>query len=291
MARHHFITKTLSYLFLIVASFGMIYPVLYMMLGAFTTEEQFFRSGFLPIPNLLSWQRVGWALDLVQGAYLVTLLRTAFYVGVTLLVGVVAGYIFSKLRFPGRERLFLLLLSGMVMPAILMIVPQYVLAARWPLAGGNDLWGQGGHGFAGEWPVLFMYGWVPPFAIFLMKQNFDMLPNDYEDAARIDGAGLFTIIFRIYGPMLKPSAAALTIVTFLTMWNDYLWPSVAIVSQPAWYPISYQIGSLVNSTNMGSLPGPETFLILLTALWPPALVYFLLQRYFVQGLVASGLKG
>jgi multiple sugar transport system permease protein len=278
--------KTLSYTFLITSSFLMIYPVLFLVLGAFTTSERFLEAGLLPIPNTLNLRGVARAWLAVQDAYLVTLVRVGFYMVVTLLVGLIGGYIFSKMRFPGRDKAFLLLLSGLVMPAVLMILPQYILMARFPLAGGNDIWGQGGHGFAGEWPVLFMYGWVPPFAIFLLKQNFDMLPTDYEDAAKIDGAGLFTIIFRVYGPLLKPSIAALIIVTFLGVWNDYLWPSLTIAGNRDWYPVSYKIGGLV-----GDSGSPGTFMRILMVFWPPALVYFLLQRYFVQGLVASGIKG
>ncbi len=285
MTKRRMAQRALVYVFLTVSSIIMLCPVLYVVLGAFTTSENFLSAGVLPIPNTLNLEQMAAAWAAVRGAYLVTLLRVGFYLTLTLLVGVIGGYIFSKMRFPGRNRLFLLLLSGMVMPAILMILPQYVLAARWPLAGGNDLWGQGGHGFVGEWPILFMYGWVPPFAIFLLKQTFDMLPNDYEEAAKIDGAGLFTIIFRIYGPMLRPSLAALTVITFLGVWNDYLWPSVAIVSQPAWYPIAFILNSVSGVTLSGA------FMVVLMILTPPALIYLLLQRYFVQGLVATGIKG
>jgi multiple sugar transport system permease protein len=276
--------------FLGVTSFIMVYPVLYMLLGAFTTEERLYDTVFLPLPNSFSWARLARAWAGVADAYGATLARVGFYLAVTLLVGVLGGYVFSKLRFPGRNQVFLLLLSGLVMPTILMILPQYILAARWPLAGGNDLWGQGGHGFIGQWPVLFMYGWVPPFAIFLLKQTFDMLPNEYEEAAKIDGAGLFTIIFRIYGPLLGPALAALAIVTFLTYWNDYLWPSLTINGHPEWYQISLKVVG-TSGTAGNFVPSPGTFTRLLMALWPPAAVYFLLQRQFVQGLVASGLKG
>jgi multiple sugar transport system permease protein len=264
----------------------MIYPVLFVVLGAFTTNERFLDTVLLPIPNTLNLRALARTWAAVQDAYLATLVRVAFYVVMTLLVGVIGGYIFSKLRFPGRDKVFLLLLSGLVMPAILMILPQYILVARWPLAGGNNVWGQGGHGFIGGWPVLFVYGWVPPFAIFLLKQTFDMLPTEYEDAAKIDGAGLFTIIFRVYGPLLKPTLAALLIITFLGVWNDYLWPSLTIAGNPAWYPISYKMRGIV-----GEYPSPGMFMRFMMAMWPPAAVYFLLQRYFVQGLVASGLKG
>jgi multiple sugar transport system permease protein len=273
----------------------MIYPVLFMVLGSFTTPERFMDTVILPIPNTLNLDEFLWAFQAgVWDGYVFTSIRVAFYVLVTLLVGLIGGYIFSKMRFPGKNGVFLLFLSGMVMPMILMIVPMYLLMAWFPLAGGNNIFGQGGHGFIYEWPVLFIYGWVPPFAIFLFKQNYDMLPVEYEEAAKMDGAGILTVIFRVYLPLLKPAIAALVIVTFLAYWNDYLWPSLTITGNPQYYPIAFKIQSMTprsiwSPTGTTNFPGLMAQFFLVT--WPPALVYFLLQRYFVQGLVASGLKG
>ena len=116
----------------------MIYPVLYVVLGAFTTPERFYEFSLLPIPNTLNWPSLVRTWHNVSGAYLVTLVRVGFYLVLTLFVGVTGGYIFSRFRFPGRGPLFLLLLSGLVMPPILMIVPQYILLARFPFANDND---------------------------------------------------------------------------------------------------------------------------------------------------------
>jgi multiple sugar transport system permease protein len=282
--------KSLGFVLISLLSFIVVYPILYLALGAFTSVERLSQTVLLPIPDLFDLSRVASAFTALRGAYLATLVRVVFYLIVTVAVGVLGGYILSKLRFPGRRVVFWLLLSGLVMPAILMMVPQYILAAHLPLVGGNDIFGQGGHGFIGEWPVLFMYGWVPPFAIFLIKQTLDMVPNDYEDAARVDGAGLFTLLWHVYGPLLRPVIAALVILTFLVYWNDYLWPSVTIGGSPSWYPISFAL--VGGGGSFGAPPAnPDVFLYLLMALWPPAVVFFLLQRNFVQGLVASGLKG
>lgn len=288
------IVRGFSYAFLIITSFMMIYPVLFMALGAFTTNDQFLEAVILPVPNTLNLKLFQRAMGAgVWDSYVFTLQRCLFYIGITLLVGMIGGYVFSKLRFPGKNKVFLLFLAGMVMPGIVMIVPMYLLMARFPLAGGNNILGQGGHGFIGEWPVLFAYGWVPPFAIFLFKQSFDMLPNEYEDAAKMDGAGIFTVIFRVYGPLLKPPVVALVIVTFLGVWNDYLWPSLTIAGHPEYYPIAYRVQTVILSdySPVGTTDYPAVMVRTFLATWPPALVYFLLQRYFVQGLVASGLKG
>jgi len=296
MKKRQRLISILSYIFLSVSSFIMIYPVLFMALGAFTTQDRFLDALILPIPNTLNAELFRATFNAgVWDSYVFTFIRCLFYITTTILVGLIGGYIFSKLRFPGKNRVFLLFLSGMVMPGVLMLVPMYLLMAWFPLVGGNNILGQGGHGFIGEWPVLFVYGWVPPFAIFLLKQSFDMIPTEYEDAAKMDGAGMFTIIFRVYGPLLWPPIVALVIVSFLGVWNDYLWPSLTISGRPEYYPIAYRtqfvyvmLGewSPVGTTNYPSLM-VRSFL----ATWPPAAVYFLLQRYFVQGLVASGLKG
>lgn len=296
MKKRQRITAALSYTFLIISSFIMIYPVLFMALGAFTTQEQFLKTIILPVPN--TWNAEVFRAALKAGmwdSYKFTLIRSVFYISVTVLVGLLGGYIFSKLRFPGKNKVFLLLLSGMVMPGILMLVPQYLQMAWWPLVGGNNILGQGGHGFIGQWPVLFIYGWVPVFAIFLLKQSYDMIPTEYEDAAKIDGAGMFTIIFRIYRPLLWPPIVALIIVTFLGIWNDYLWPSMTIAGNPRYYPVAYatqMISFRIGEWSpVGTTHYPSTMVRSFLATWPPAAVYFLLQRYFVQGLVSSGLKG
>ena len=294
MKRKRTLTRTLSYTFLIISSFCMIYPVLFMVLGSFTTSDRFLEATILPIPNTLNIDLFQKAMAAgISKAYTFTLIRVVFYMGVTLLVGLTGGYIFSKMRFPGKNAAFLLLLSGMVMPGILMLVPMYLMIAWFPLTGGNNIFGQGGHGLVGSWAALFVYGWVPPFAIFLLKQTFDMLPTEYEDAAKMDGAGMFTIIFRVYGPLLKPPIVALVIVTFLGVWNDYLWPSLVISGSPDYYPIAYRIQYVIlgDWSPVGTTNYPAVMIRTFLATWPPALVYFLLQRYFVQGLVGSGLKG
>jgi multiple sugar transport system permease protein len=294
MKQRQLVLKTLSYLFLSISSFIMIYPVLFMVLGSFTTNERFLDATILPIPNTWNIELFKRAFGAgVWDAYVFTLLRVSFYILVTLGVGLMGGYIFSKMRFPGKNRIFLLFLSGMVMPGILMIVPSYLMMAWWPLVGGNNIFGQGGHGFIGDWRALFVGGWVPPFAIFLFKQSFDMLPTEYEDAAKMDGAGIFTIIFRVYGPLLKPPIVALVIISFLGIWNDYLWPLYTVSGHPEYYPIALRIQSVILSdySPVGTTDYPAAMVRTFLATWPPAAVYFLLQRYFVQGLVGSGLKG
>jgi multiple sugar transport system permease protein len=288
------LVRGLTYAFLIVSTLLLIYPVLYMVLGAFTTSSRLAETILLPIPNTLNLRIIqqAWTTGLWQ-AYVFTLARCVFYIVLALTVGLIGGYIFSKLNFPGRHKLFLLFLSGLVLPQVVLIVPMYLMMAWFPLAGGNNILGQGGHGLINDWRILFVFGWVPPFAIFLFKQSYDMLPNEYQDAAKLDGAGMFTIIAHVYGPLLKPVIAAVIVITFLSIWNDYLWPDLTLTDHPEFVPITLRIVGVgvSNTSSGGGSPNPAGLMRVLLALWPPALVYLVLQRYFVQGLVASGLKG
>jgi multiple sugar transport system permease protein len=296
MNTRRLVGRGLTYFLLTVSTLILIYPILYMALAAFTTSARLKQTILLPIPNTLNWGLIvsTWNGGLWQ-TYVFTLGRCLFYVFFALLTGLFGGFVLSKLRFRGRHLVNLLFISGLVMPSILLIVPNFIMMAWFPLLGGNNWLGQGGHGLINDPRVLFAFGWVSPLAIFLLKQNFDMLPTEYMEAARIDGAGVLTIIFRVYAPLLKPALATIIMLTFLTMWNDFLWPSLVLTPQMTatpFLPITLRFAGVVSSNFGGAgSASPAGFMRIFLVLWPPALVYLIFQRYFVQGLVATGLHG
>ncbi len=225
----------------------------------------------------------------------ITLARVLWYITLALVVSLFGGYVFSRLTFPGKRGLFLLFLSGLMVPDILISLPTYVILARWPLAGGNNLIGQGGHGFIDQWPSLFILGAVDAFALFLIKQSYDALPIAYEEAAIVDGAGLPTVILRIYIPLLKPALTAVTVITFVRVWNDYFYPFLLVSGNPSLIPIALAIQRMIYSfaTRGGVAMAPYPAIFAQTTLMclPPILLYLGMQHYFVQGLNGIGLKG
>jgi multiple sugar transport system permease protein len=186
-------------------------------------------------------------------------------------------------------------LTGLVVPAILTSLPTYVMLARFPLAGGNDILGVGGSGFINKWPALLILGMVDVFALFLVKQNYDMLPVEYEEAAVLDGANLFTIIFRVYAPMLKPALVAIVIITFVNVWNDYFFPLLLVAGNTDLTPIALRVQRVIYNyavaAGLTAFPYPVLFATATLICLPPVVLYLILQRYFVQGLSATGLKG
>jgi multiple sugar transport system permease protein len=193
-------------------------------------------------------------------------------VGITLFTSSLAGYIFAKYKFFGKNVLFVFILAQMMIPFQVVMIPAYLILVRLHLI--DSLWG------------LIIPSMVDAFGIFLMRQFIDSIPNELIDAARIDGATEFTIYWRIILPQLGAPLAALGIFTFMAVWNDYLWPLIVITTHEkrtlplllTWYNTAH--GTRYDLTMAASV------LVLL----PILLVYILFQRWIVRGVALTGFK-
>lgn len=294
-----FFGKVGRYVILIAVSSIMLYPLAFIILGSLMPLDAYTNVTIIPIPNPITLGNYAGFFsrfhDGLWPALRITLLRVAWYVLLGLSVSLFGGYAFSRLRFPGKNMLFMFFLSGLAVPFILTSLPTYMMLARFPLVGGNNLQGLGGHGFIDEWPALFILGWVDVFAVFLVKQSYDMLPVEYEEAARIDGAGFFTIIFRVYVPMLRPALVAVIVITSVATWNDYFYPLLLVAGNRDLAPMALAtqraIYGMATGASLNSFPYPIVFSTATIMSLPPLMLYLFLQRYFVQGLAATGVKG
>ena len=287
--------KIFIYFYLILISSFLFYPFLFIFIGSFATVDDYYCTRLLPLPRCptLTAYRVVLQPTLLLALH-ITLLRVIWYVCLALLTTLMGGYVFSRLHFPGKQMLLMFFLGGLAIPPILTCLPVYIMLAHWPLAGGNNLWGQGGHGLVNEWPVLFILGVVDAFGLFLLKQNYDMFPFEYEEAAIMDGSGFFTTIFCIYAPMLKPALSAIAIVAFVTTWNDYFYPFLFVSGNEQLVPIALRVQKMIQGmSSWGSVtttPFPTLFAAATLMCLPPILLYVALQRFFVQGLVGIGIR-
>lgn len=298
--RRPFLASLLIYPILILTSIVILYPLLFMLLATFTTPEQYYRTSFFPIPDFFDLRNylpilIDCSRGCIYQAMLTTSLREVWYIFWMLVVSIFGGYVFARLRFPGKNALFLFFLSGLMVPSILIMLPLYIMLARWPLIGGNDLFGQGGHGFINSWPALFMLGMVDVLALFLVKQNYEMIPGDYEEAALVDGAGTLRIILQVYVPMLRPALTAMCVLVFIAIWNDYLGPLIFVGGNTDITPIALSVQRLIYNFTQRQAQTLADFPLIFGATTlmsvPPVIVYFALQRYIVQGLVGVGIKG
>jgi len=186
-----------------------------------------------------------------------------------------AGFAFSRLRFPGRDKIFLIYLATMMIPFAVIMIPLYIVM-RWLNWVDSHL-------------ALIVPAMVSVFGTFLMRQFFLSTPQELIDAGRIDGCSYFRIYWTIMVPLAKPALATLGILTFMNTWNDFLWPLIVISTVPQ---KTLPLGLLMfveqsaMKTPWNLMMAAGTFSIL------PILVVFTLgQKYYVQGIVTSGLKG
>jgi ABC-type glycerol-3-phosphate transport system permease component len=232
------------------------------------------------IPNPVRWQNFTEALSRAPfGQYaLNTLTIVAFNMAGTLLSTSLAAYAFARLRFPGRNIVFTILLSTLMLPWAVTMIPNYVIFRNL--------------GWLDSFLPLIVPSWFAAgpgcvFYIFLLRQFFRTIPKDYADAARIDGATEFGIYWRIMLPLTKPALTVVAIFSFLYHWNDFMAPLIYLTS-PQNYTISLGLASFkgLYATDWHYLMAASAIAVL-----PVLLVFFLAQRYFLQGVVMSGLKG
>jgi ABC-type glycerol-3-phosphate transport system permease component len=198
-----------------------------------------------------------------------------------LIVSTLAAYAFARMQFPGRNLLFVLLLSTMMIPETVTMIPNFLT-----ITGNNPFlpfinWYD-------NWPGLTIPFIAGFFNIFLLRQFFSQIPDELWDAARIDGAGHLRFLIRIVLPLSKAPIMTVIIFAFIGSWNALLWPLIATKAGSDWWPISVGLQNFVNEA------GPETHLWMAGAtlsMLPVLLLYFLAQKQFIEGIATTGLKG
>ncbi len=295
------LTRAPLYTILIVSSLAMAFPLAYMLVGSFASIPDYIRRPAFPYPTVPDFSNYLIIFDPARTDMLKwvanTMVRVIWYILIPGTVAVLAGYVFAKLKFRGRDAAFLFLLSSMVLPGIVYEVPTFVMMARWPLAGGNDIFGQGGVGFIKQWPALLIPGLVSVFYIFMMRQTFYTIPIDFEEAARVDGAGTLRCLWNVYLPMLKPVLTVLVIFQFVGIWNDYRWPLFVSTGNPNIYVVALGFQFLAQAGNgLKGMPNtvtdyPFLFALATCAILPLIILFLFLQKYFVEGVQGFAIKG
>jgi multiple sugar transport system permease protein len=262
----------------VVLSGGLIVlvgPFLWMLLGSFRPDRELkmIPPTWLPQhPTLENYRLLYHQLDLLQVFF------NSALVAVTITVGNLAfcsmlGYAFAKLNFPGKRVMFVMVMATLMVPGVVTLVPLFVLVSNLGMA----------NSYAG---LIFPF-LAGPFGVFLMRQFMLGLPNELIDAARVDGAGEFRIFASIIMPLCKPALATLGILTFLTSWNNFLWPLVVAQSEDRYtLPVALAIYALgENKSNYGLLMAGSVAIIV-----PVLIVFIALQRHFVRGIALTGIK-
>jgi len=226
-------------------------------------------------PSTFRWSNFSEALTLQPFArfFLNTAIVAIASVVGQLLFCSMAGYAFARLHFTGRDKLFALYLATMMIPAIVTIIPAFLIITKF--------------GWMNTYWALFTPTLSSIWGIFLLRQFFQTIPRDLEDAARVDGASELTIFFRIILPLSKPALATLAIFAFMGSWKDFLWPLIVTNRSDM---RTVEIG-IANFSNLYQTDWPHQMAAAVVVMLPIIIVFFLAQKYFVRGITLTGMKG
>ncbi|NLJ85067.1 MAG: carbohydrate ABC transporter permease [Firmicutes bacterium] len=283
-AKTHFLTaaqrntlnKLIGYIVLTVLGIAFFLPFAWMLSTALKAEGYVFAFPPQWIPNPVQWSNFVECMRVVPfGHYL---LNTALITGISLVGMLVSStlvaYSFAKLRWPGRDIMFVILLSTMMLPGQVTMIPIYIMFNR---MGWVDTW----------LPLTVPAFFGSPFFIFLLRQFFMSIPTELMEAAKIDGCSNFRIYSNIMVPLAKPAIATVAILHFLWTWNDFMSP-LLYINSPEKYTVSLGLQAFQTqyTTNYRLMMAAS-----LIALAPCLLLFFFGQKYFVQGVIMTGIKG
>lgn len=266
----------------------MVSPLFVVLATAFKTDAEVALASFSWLPRRFSLDNFKKVLSMGSwGRYFYnSLVVTVATVAGSLVFNSLAGYTFARMRFRGKNFLFLLIMLGMMIPPQAIVIPQFVILRSVPFLGGNDWMGQGGIGLLNtNWALIipFLSG---SFGIFLCRQFYTSFPKELDEAARIDGCGSFGIYARIFLPMSKQILATLCILKTAATWNDFFYPLIMTQQEEAkTVQLALQMFKGTTSTHWNWLMAGT----LLTMI-PVVIVFLCAQKYFVAGIAHAGMK-
>ena len=271
----HIIGKIALYALLIFLSCVMLLPFVWMLSSSLKLSREVFQYPLKWIPEAFQWQNY---VDIWVKVSLATYLKNTAVLAITvtfmqLLTSSFAAYAFAKLRFRGRDALFLCYITTIAVPWQVYMIPQFVMMRRL--------------GLYDTLMALVVLQSFSAFGVFLMRQFYLGIPNELCEAARIDGLSEYGIWARIMLPLAKPAIATLTIFTFVNTWNDYLGPMIYLTSDEV---KTIQVG-LRRFIQAYTADYHLIMAASLCSLVPVGIVFLFLQRYFIEGIATSGLKG
>lgn len=268
-----------TYLLLCMGGTIILIPFFWMVTTAFKTSVQalIYPPVWIPNPIVLTNFSEGWSLFPFNRYFM----NTCFITGVSVLGRLITcslvAFSFARVRFPGKNVLFLVVLSTLMLPYQVTMIPLYIIYSKigWidtfkPLTV----------------PMWFCFG-QGAFFIFLLRQYYTTIPMELDDAARIDGCSLFRIFCQIILPLSKPVLGLIAIFSFMTRWNDFLQPLIYLKSTEK-YTLSV---GLTLFQGQYHVDWPELMAVSLVILLPPVCLFFYAQRHYIQGVVVTGIKG
>ena len=271
----HKVKKTVIYLLLIGGLIITLTPFIWSISTSFKSSAGIFAMPpeLIPSePTLEHYVRLFEEVDFIRHFINSTIVAVAVTI-LGLFLNSLAGYAFAKFRFPGRDRIFTLFVISLMVPGQVTMMPVFMILRSM--------------GLINTFTGLIITGTISVFGIFLIRQFVQSIPNDLIEAARIDGCSEFGIYWRVILPLCKPVLATLGIFTFMSSWNSFLWPLILMVREEMYtLPVALANLSGEHADQFGLLMAGAIVVVI-----PVILVFLVAQKYIIEGISTSGLKG
>ena len=265
-----------GYVVMVIAAIALLMPFFWMLMSSLKANNEVFSVPIVWVPETFVWSNY---VDIWTESDILTWVRNTLVLSVAVtflqvLTGSFAAYGFARMRFPGRNALFLLYVATIAVPWQSYMIPQFILLSNLKVA--NTLW------------AIILLQTFSAFGVFLMKQFYETIPEELSEAARIDGMSEYGIYRKIMLPLSIPAIASLSLLTFVNTWNDYLGPLIYLRNPDLW---TLQLGLKSFVSNLYDTNYALLFAGLVISIIPIAIIFLLGQRFFVEGIATSGMKG
>jgi multiple sugar transport system permease protein len=265
-----------GYALLIIAAIGLFTPFVWMVISSLKTSNEVFSVPVTWFPEIFVWNNY---VEIWTKSDMLTWIRNTMFLSIVVtflqvLTGSFAAYGFARIRFPGRDVLFLVYVGTIAVPWQSYMIPQFILMSELKVS--NTLW------------AIVLLQAFGAFGVFLMKQFYETIPEELSEAARLDGLSEYGIWRRIMLPLSVPALASLALLTFVNTWNDYLGPLIYLRDPNLW---TVQLGLKSFVSNLFDTNYALLFAGLTISVIPIAIIFLVGQKYFVEGLATSGMKG
>jgi ABC-type glycerol-3-phosphate transport system permease component len=262
------------YVVMILVAIAFLLPLIWMIAASLKPEADVLTVPPSFLPKSPQWSNYSKVFDIIPRYFFNSVKLAVYNVVGVLITSSLAGFAFARLRFAGRNFFFAVLLSTAIVPGIIYLIPQYIIFSK---IGWIDT----------HYPLWVPRVFTPVFGTFLMRQSFMTLPQELEDAGRIDGASTFTVYLKVMLPQTKPALAAIGMFTFLESWNDLFGPVIYLSSaRLETLPVAMAEFQGEYFSQISLLMAAATVSVV-----PVLVLYLVTQRFFIQGITMTGLRG
>lgn len=271
--------KVFTYSILLLGAFISLLPFFWMISTSLMSLGEALGTNFIPSKLQFANYAEAWRRAQFSEYFINSILITVITLSGEITFSILAAYAFARINFPGRDLIFSIMLSTIMIPAMVFIIPNF-LTVTWLGRIGPIPW-------INNWPALTVPFMGSIFSIFLLRQFFAQVPDELYDAAQIDGAGHVRFLWQVVLPLSKAPLMVILVLSFIGTWNSLAWPML-VTNTPDWRPISVglmnfvdEAGQLVNLTMAGA------FITII----PILVIYFFTQKQFTESIARSGMKG